>query len=165
MSYTYLQDQGEESSVGCFSDIPPFVLSKLNLTVEKSCCKDKEMGSCQGSRSGMMSEHLTENLGKEKPTLCAVGSPVKISVQPEKAQESPERDLAYGLTWPALLAKYNPDTALWKTAQCSLFEDLTECSLTLPRWGMMRSGELSERTMPEHLTKEIESGFWGGYKC
>jgi len=42
-----------------------------------------------------------------------------------------------------------------------LFQEvLEESSLTLPRWGLMRNGELSERIIPEHLTNEIESGFW-----
>jgi hypothetical protein len=42
-----------------------------------------------------------------------------------------------------------------------LFQEvLEESSLTLPRWGLMRNGELSERTTPEHLTSETESGCW-----
>jgi hypothetical protein len=39
-------------------------------------------------------------------------------------------------------------------------EDLEWSSLTLPKWGMMRVGVLWERTTPEHLTSETESGLW-----
>ena len=42
MSYTFLQEQGEESSAECFSDIPASVLSRLSLTAEKSCSNDNE---------------------------------------------------------------------------------------------------------------------------
>jgi len=35
---------------------------------------------------------------------------------------------------------------------------LPSSSLTLPKWGMMRNGVLWERTTPEHLTSETESG-------
>jgi hypothetical protein len=45
MSYTFLQEQGEESSAGCFSDIEPFVRSRLNLTAETliGCARDSKM--------------------------------------------------------------------------------------------------------------------------
>jgi len=48
----------------------------------------------------------------------------------------------------------------WRTHQCLFQEVLEESSLTLPRWGLMRNGELSERTTPERLINEIESGCW-----
>lgn len=57
MSYTYLQEQGEESSAGSFSDIPQSVLSRLSLTAGKSCfSNDSEMDTYPSSLSGMTSE-------------------------------------------------------------------------------------------------------------
>lgn len=73
MSYTFLQEQGEESSAGCFSDIEPFVRSRLNLTAEKSSCNDSETESCLGSRFGTMCEPLTASRGEALQTLCAEG--------------------------------------------------------------------------------------------
>ena len=66
MSYIYLQEQVEEYSAVCFSDIPQFVLSRLNLTAKKSYSKDSEMESCQSSQSGTMCKPSMEHLGEEK---------------------------------------------------------------------------------------------------
>ncbi len=79
MSYIYLQEQVEESLAESFSDIPQFVLSKLNLTAEKSYSKDSETESCQSSLSGTMCKPLTETLGEEKlissaATFCMMAS-------------------------------------------------------------------------------------------
>ena len=53
-------------------------------------------------------------------------------------------DQECGGTWPASLAKFDPVSSSWKTAQCSLFEDLEPCSVTWPRWGLMLAGEFLE---------------------
>lgn len=58
------------------------------------------------------------------------------------------------------LAKYDPATSSWRTAQCSLFGGLDEFSGTWPRWGMMLHGECWERVMSERPTNGNESGFW-----
>lgn len=76
-----------------------------------------------------------------------------------------ESDLDCGPTTPGSLAKYDQNTSMWKTPQCSLFGGLVEFSGTWPRWGMMRSGELFLLPMPfgleEHrawITSALESG-------
>ena len=63
-----------------------------------------------------------------------------------------------GNTWQELLAKFDPDTALWKTAQCSLLEDLEQSLEIWPRWGSMRNGECYQQPMLVQITKEKESG-------
>lgn len=160
MSYTFLQEQGEESSVECFSDIEQFVRLKLNLTAEKSSCNDNETESCRGSQSGMMCEPLTESRGGELQTLCAVDSPARTSVVPEVEKESKEKSPAFGEKWHGLLARYDRDMHSLRTVQCSLFEDLTECYVILPRWGILRDGGLWEQPTWGRLTNEIESGLW-----
>ena len=160
MSYTYLQEQGEVSSAGRFSDIPQFVLLNLNLTAEKSYSKDKEMESCQSSQSGMMSAPLTELRGEEKSMSSAEDSLAKTSQQQEREPGSQESEADSGERWPESLAKYDPNTSSWRTHQCLLFEDLTECLAIFPRWGMMHDGELWELAMLAHLIEENESGFW-----
>ena len=141
MSYTYLQEQGEVSLAGCFADIPQYVLLRLNLIAEKSCCSDNETGSYQSSQSGTMSQPLTENHGRGTSMLFAEDSLAKTSALLEKAQESTENDLDYGGIWPESFAKYNQSTSLWKTRQLSLFGGLTEFSQTWPQWGIMQDGE------------------------
>jgi hypothetical protein len=71
-----------------------------------------------------------------------------------------ESDQACGGTWPASLAKYDPASSSWKTAQCSLFEDLEPCSVTWPRWGLMLAGEFLELPTSALPTLEKESGSW-----
>jgi hypothetical protein len=159
MSYTYLLEQGEESSAGCFSDIPQSVLSNLNLTAEKSYSKDNETASCPSSQYGMMSQPSMEIRGKEKSISSAEDSLAKTSQQQAKEPGSQVNEADFGQRWPESLAKYDPNTHSWRTHQCLLFEDLTECLAIFPRWGMMHDGELWELTMSAHLTEENESGF------
>jgi len=158
MSYTYLLEQEEESSVASFSDIPLSVLSRLNLTAEKSCSKGSGMESCQSSQSGMMSPHLTELRGGEKSMSSAEDFLAKTFQSQGVGLELKANEAGFGQKWPESLAKYDQNSRSWRTAQCLLFEDLTECLAIFPRWGMMHDGELWELTMSAHLTEENESG-------
>ena len=160
MSYTFLQEQGEASSAGCFSDIEPFVRSRLNLTAEKSSCNDSETGYCLGSRSGTMCEPSTESRGEELQTLCVAGFRVQTSVLLEKAQALKEKTLDSGRKWQGSFAKYDHNTSSWKTAQCLLFGGLEGFSETWPRWGLMQDGECFRLEMLEHDTSVRGSGYW-----
>ncbi len=160
MSYTYLQEQGEESSAASFSDIPAFVLSRLSLTAVKSCSSDSGTESCPSSPSGMMSEPSTESPGEGKSMSCVEASHAKTLALQEKEPESLENDLDCGPRWPESLARYNPILRSWKTAQYSLHGGLDEFSGTWPQWGMMRIGESWERIMPEPPKTENACGWW-----
>jgi hypothetical protein len=159
MSYTYLQEQGEESSVGCFSDIPQYVLSRLNLTAEKSYFKDNETESYQSSQSGMMSALSTGNLGAEKLTLFAEDSLAKtLALETVMEPGSQENEADYGKKWQGSLAKYDPNTHSWRTHQCLLFEESTESLEIFPNWGIMQNGELWELAMLEGIINDYEFG-------
>lgn len=160
MSYTFLLGRGEASSAECYSDIPAFVLSKLNLSAEKSFYKDNETECCQSSQSGTMCEHLTASRGKEKLTSSVADSLAKTYLVQGKAQGLKEREADCGLNLQGSLAKFDPDTHLWRTRQCSLFEDLGECLGTFPKSGMMQGGVLWELTMWERRTGASASGYW-----
>ena len=71
-----------------------------------------------------------------------------------------EKDQECGITWRGWLAKYDPDSCSWRTAQCSLLGEEQELLATLPRWGMTVDGLLWEQPMLEPITKGTESGFW-----
>jgi hypothetical protein len=86
--------------------------------------------------------------------------PARTSPSQARAQDLTVSDLECGSTWRGWLAKYDPATSLWRTAQCSLLEDLTESLVTLPRSGMTRGGLLWELPMLERRTSATGSGFW-----
>jgi hypothetical protein len=149
MSYTYLQEQGAESSAASFADIPQFVLSRLNLTAEKSYSNANETASCQNFPSGTMCEHSTANLGAEKSMSSAEGFPAKTYHALEKERESTENEAECGLSLQESFARLDLNTYTWKTHQQSLFEDLEESLATFPDWGSMQNGELFQRKMLE----------------
>ncbi len=161
MSYTFLLDAEAESLAASFSDIPASVLSRLNLIAEKSCCNGSETESCQSSQSGMTCEHSMANHGKEKSMSCVGDFRVRTLAKLERVETmgSTEREADCGQRWPESLAKWNPLTFSWKTHQCSLFEDSIECLETLPRWGLMRNGELYRQPMQAPPISESEFGY------
>jgi hypothetical protein len=158
MSYIFLQELGEESSVESFADIPASVLSKLNLTHERYCCNGSGTKSCHASQSGTTCELSTESHGEEKLTSFAAASRAKTLAQPEKAQDSTASEAASGLKCLGSLARFDLDSRSWKTHQFSLLGGLESFSETWPRWGMMRGGECWELSTPTRLTSENESG-------
>ena len=112
------------------------------------------------SRFGTTCKPLTDDLGEALLTWFRADSLAKTSAQQAKAQESTESAAECGRTWHESFARWDRDTASWKTPQCSLLADLDEFSETWPRWGMMRDGECWAQSMPAHLTNETESGLW-----
>jgi hypothetical protein len=159
MSYTFLQEQGAESSADCFSDISQFVQLRLNLSAEKSSYSGNETESCRGSRFGTMYERLTANRGKALLMLSAADSPVQmfpVQTRMDKVHKGNIQDS--GEKWRGSLAKYDPDLCLWKTVQCSLFGDSETFSDAWPRWGLMLHGECSAVTMPDCFTGGNDCG-------
>ena len=87
MSYTYLLEQGAESSAECFSDIPASVLSRLNPTAGASCFSANETESCQGSPSGTTCEPSTENRGGGALMSSAEDSRASLFHQPPEEEK------------------------------------------------------------------------------
>ena len=160
MSYTYLLEQEEESSAECFSDIPASALSSGTSTPARSCLPDNETDACHASQSGTMCKLSTASLGEGVSMSCAEDFPARTLAQPERAQESKEIDLECGNTWRESSVKFDLVSLSWKTHRCLWEEVLPWCSVILPKWGMMRGGELWERTTRALHTSENESGFW-----
>lgn len=158
MSYTFLQEQGEESSAECFSDIPAFVLSRLNLTAARSCSSDSGTESCHYSRYGMMSARSTERHGGEPSMSCVLEYPARRFQL--LATEMNEDSLALTITKDSSesFVKWEPQSCSWRTHQHSLFEGLETFSGTWPRWGIMRDGACFRVPMSVAFTYESESG-------
>jgi len=168
MSYTFLADsesctsspgREEVCSAECFSDIPAFVLSRLNLTRERCFSIGSETESCPSSPYGTTFAPLTGDPGADSLTLCAAGFPAKTLAQLEKEQESAENAAGSGPKWQESFAKWDRATSSWKTPQCSLLAGLDEFSETWPKWGMMRDGECIPLPMLELSTAESAFGF------
>ena len=160
MSWHYLQEPGVESSEAPCSGGKPYAPLKSKTTHAVFYSNGKLTESYLDSLSGTTFAPSMETRGEEKSTLSAGDSLAKTSQQPEKVRDYQARGLDYGLSSHESLAKYDQDSSLWKTRQCSLFGDLELFSGNWPKWGTMRNGESWERTTPAHLISETESGFW-----
>ena len=145
MSYTYLQEQGEVSSAECFSDIPPYVLSRLNLTAVTYCYNGSVTESCHNFQSGTMCEPLTADRGKERSMSYVGGFHAPILAQHTQEKDQLKAlmggDQDYGQIWHGSFARYDQNSASWKTHQLSLLGGLERFSETWPQWGLMQDGE------------------------
>lgn len=160
MSWLFSRELAEASSVDICLDGAPCALWSGTHTQPASWLPAKTTDACRLSRSGMMFAPLTDAHGEALLMWFLEDSRARTSVWQEGALELRENDLDCGVKWRELLVRFDPDLCGWKTHQCLLEEDLEPSLLTLPRWGMMRDGELWERTTPTRLTKGTGSGFW-----
>lgn len=160
MSWLFSQAMVAEYSAGTCLDGEPSAQLNVMPTPHKFWRNDKTMEFCDLSRFGLTLQLLTADHGEALLTSYLAAFRAKTSVQPEKVQESPAQDQACGKKWHGLLARYDQDSCLWKTAQCSLLADLELSLETWPRSGSMRNGECYLQPMLERLTCAKESGLW-----
>ena len=124
------------------------------------CAPDKMTDFSRLSQYGMTYKPLTESLGEELLTLYLEDFRAKIYPQLETEKVLTENEVDYGKRWGGLLARLDQDSSLWRTPQCSLIMDSTECLQTFPNWGLMRDGVLWEQTMLAHPTEGNDFGWW-----
>ena len=129
-------------------------------TQQAYCAPDKMTAFSRLSRFGMTFKPLTESRGEELLTLYLEGFRARTSASQDAETASTVSAAECGNTWRGWLAKYDPVTSSWKTAQCSFIEDLNESSVTLPRSGMTRDGLLWEHPTLERPTSATGSGLW-----
>ena len=134
------QAQAVESSAGTCLDGEQSAQLSLAPAPQAYCAPGRMTEFSRLSRFGMTFKPLMGNHGEELLMWYLAGFPVKTLAWPGKAQESAESAADCGRTWPGLLARYDPDSCLWKTAQLSLLGDSDECSVTWPQWGMTQGG-------------------------
>jgi hypothetical protein len=121
---------------------------------------DKMTEFCRLSRFGMTFKPLTDSHGEELLTLFRAAFPVRTFPLQAEAQGLTESSPQCGITWRGWLAKLDPDSYSWKTAQCSFIEDSDESLQTFPVSGMTRDGLLWEQSMSAHRIKGTERGLW-----
>ena len=161
MSWLFSQALVEEYWEGNFSDGEQSAPLSGKPIQQAYCSQDKMTDFSRLSQYGMTFKPLTENLGQELLMSFLEAFPVKTLVQSEKALASRESDQECGEKWHGWLAKYDQNSCSWRTAQCSLIEDLNECLETLPRSGMTRDGLLWEQETLGQTIKETEFGLLG----
>ena len=153
-------DQVEESSVDCCSGGEPSAPSKSTPTPQAFLSPDKMTAFSRLSRFGITFAPLRDDLGAALLTWYRAAFPARISRRPDAGLESTGSAAGCGARWRELSVRYDRDTSSWKTHQCLWDEGLPESSVTLPKWGSIRSGVLSERITSALPTCESESGFW-----
>jgi len=158
MSWLYSQALVEEFLGDTSLDGEQSALLSGNPIPQAYLSPDKMMDFSRLSRFGMMFKPLTENLGQELLMLYLAAFHVPTSAQREKAQESMEKTQDSGEKWRGSFVKYDPDSSLWRTHQCSLLGDLEEFLETWPQWGLMRDGECWEQQMLAQTIRGTESG-------
>jgi hypothetical protein len=153
MSWLFSQALVEEYLGDISLDGEQSVQSNGNPTLQAYCAPDKMTDFSRLSRFGMTYKPLMANRGEELLTLFRGVFLARIFQPLEKAQELMESEAECGEKWHASFVKYDPDTSLWKTHQCSLLGDLDEFLETWPQWGLMRDGECWEQRMLEQTIR------------
>ena len=152
MSWHYLRAVAGESLQDICSDGEPCVPLKSKITHAEFYCNGKLMDSYLDSLCGTMLPPLMDDLGGAKSKLSPEAFPVKTSLLQAKELALKEKDRDSGEKWRGSFVKYDPDTSLWRTHQCSLLGDLELFSENWPQWGLMRDGECWEQqTLERHI--------------
>ena len=165
MSWLFSRALVEEYSGANCSDGEPSALLSANPTPQAFLPPDKMTDFSRPSRFGMTFALSTESLGAELLTWFLEGFRARTYPSPEMAQESTANAPACGDRWRELSVRYDRDSCSWKTHRSLWDEDLSACSLTLPKWGSMRDGVLSELLTLEHRTAANDAGLWVPTPC
>lgn len=172
MSWLFSRALVEEYSGASCSGGEPSALLSANPMPQAFLPSDRMTDFSRPSRFGMTFAPLTDDLGVELLTWFLAAFRARTFQPPAKAQESTANAPACGGRWRELSVRYDRDSCSWRTHRSLWDEDLSACSLTLPKWGSMRDGVLSELLMLERHTAESDAGLWptpnvpnGGRSC
>ncbi len=172
MSWLYSRALVAEYLAGTCSGGAQSALLSANPMPQAFLPSDRMTAFSRPSRFGMTFAPSTDSLGAGLLTWF-LGAFRARTFQPQaKEQESTANAPAYGARWRELSVRYDRDSSSWRTHRSLWDEDLSACSLTLPKWGSMRNGVLSELLTLERPTAENDAGLWptpnvpnGGRSC
>jgi len=153
-----LPEQVEESSADISSGGKQSAPSKSRRTPGKSCSPDRPTELLNPSPSGTTSVLLTDALGEAIVTWFREDFLARMSARPEKVPVLTAKDQDSGARWRGSSVRCNPDGSGWKIAHCWFPEDLSESSVTLPRWGIVVRGDVWEPGKSVPRIVEIDSG-------
>lgn len=172
MSWLFSRALVAEYSAASCSGGEPSALLSANPTPQAFLPSDRMTAFSRPSRFGMTFAPSTESLGAGLLTWFLAASRARTSALLARAQESTGSAPACGDRWRELSVRYDRDSCSWRTHRSLWDEDLSACSLTLPKWGSMRDGVLSELLTLERHTAANDAGLWptpnvpnGGRSC
>lgn len=160
MSWLFSRALVEEYSGASCSGGEPSALLSANHMPQAFLPSDRMTAFSRPSRFGMTFAPSTESLGAGLLTWFLGAFRAKTFQPLAKEQESTASAPAYGDRWRELSVRYDRDSSSWRTHRSLWDEDLSACSLTLPRWGSMRDGVLSELLTLARRTAANDAGLW-----
>lgn len=149
----------EYSAASCSGGEPSAPLSG-NPTPQAYLPSDRMTAFSRPSRFGMTFAPLTDGLGAELLTWFLEGSRARTLAPPARAQDSTANAPASGEKWRELSVRYDRNSCSWRTHRSLWDEDLSACSLTLPKWGSMQDGVLLELLTLVPRTAANDAGLW-----
>ena len=149
----------EYSQATCWDGAPSAPLSVMP-TPHKFWRNDKTLEPSDLSRFGLTCAALTEDRGADLLTWFRGASLARTLALPAEAQALKAHAAACGATWRGSLAKFDPASCTWRTAQPSLLADSEECSVIWPRSGMTVGGQCWELPTLTPPTSVTDSGLW-----
>ena len=158
MSWLFSRALAEAFSEENSWDGEPFAQLNVMPTPAKFSRNDKTMEPLSLSRFGLTLQLLTESRGEELLTWYREGFHAKTYPAQAKAQELAANEADFGNKWRELSMKYSRNSHTWKIHRSLFPEVLSPSSVTLPKWGLMRSGVVYQRLSAVQTMREIESG-------
>lgn len=145
MSWLFSRALVAEYSAGSCSDGGLSVQSSVMPTLHPFLRRGKTTDASTLSRSGQTYAVLTADRGEELLTWFREGSRARTLARPERVRASAARARDSGPSSLESLARFDPSSHGWKTAQPCLLGDSESFSPIWPRSGSMRNGVCSER--------------------
>jgi hypothetical protein len=158
MSWLFSRALVEAFSEANCSDGAPSAPSSGNPTPQAYLPPDRMTAFSRPSRFGMTFAPLTDDHGAAVLTSFLEAFPAKTSASQAREPASTEPAAGCGDTWRGSLARFDPATSSWRTAQRSLLADSDESSVTWPRSGMTVAGQCWELPTLERRTAANDSG-------
>jgi hypothetical protein len=159
-SWLCSQEQAVESLEDTYSDGKQSAQSSGSHTQLAYLLPDKMTAFSRLSRFGMTFKPLTADRGEDLLMWFREDFLAKTYPAQERVPELKEADQVCGSTWQELSVKYDPATHSWRTHLCLWDEALQWSSVTLPKWGMTRSGALFQHPTAERPINGTDSGLW-----
>lgn len=160
MSWLFSRALVEEFSAATSWDGAPSAPLSVMPTQHKFWRNDKMMDASQLSRFGLTCAVLTEDHGEALLTWFRADSRVRTYQLPGMASASMVSAPASGARWLESSVRYDRDSYSWRTHRCLWDEALPWSSVTLPSWGMTRSGFVFRHPTAERPISAIGSGLW-----
>lgn len=160
MSWLFSQALVEEYSVDTSLAGEQYAQLNVMPTPHKFWRNDKTMEFSDLSRFGLTCAVLTESHGEELLMSCLEDFHARTYQSLVAEPVLMETDPDFGDKWQESSVRYDLVSCSWKTHHC-LWEEVLPWSLvTLPKWGLMRSGVVYQHQALERPINGTASGLW-----